>query len=135
MRTRVRCASTGLAAGCAVHRHRDDASARLRDRRAQGRNGGRCRRNCTATSGRPTSAIFTNPPLFDIQVRFRDGGSGETSLVSAIACAGADGTSNTDDTTGWGLNPPPTGDTLTITGNKVSPGPTETITCTIVVDP
>jgi hypothetical protein len=70
---------------------------------------------------------FTDTPLADIQVRFRDGGSGETTLAQALSCTGANGTSSTGATTGWD-------NTLTISGNKV--GATDlTITCTIVIDP
>jgi hypothetical protein len=42
--------------------------------------------SCDDLSGVPATAIatFTNPPLFDIQVNFRDAGSGETSIVSIV---------------------------------------------------
>ena len=68
------------------------------------------------------SAIFRNPPLSDIQVRFRDGGSGETSAT--ISCDNSTGTTSTADTTTWD-------DTTTVTGVNA---PT-TIVCTIVIDP
>jgi hypothetical protein len=80
--------------------------------------------NCTDATYVGESTGFTDTPLSDIQVRFRDGGSGATSLVSAISCTNTTGTSSTTDTTGWD-------DTLTITGIKV---PT-TIVCTIDIDP
>jgi prealbumin domain-containing protein len=69
------------------------------------------------------SIAFTDTPTSDIQVRFRDGGSGVTSLVS-ITCDNTTGTSDTDDTQDWD-------DTLTITGIEA---PT-TINCEIVIDP
>jgi hypothetical protein len=80
--------------------------------------------NCTDNEpGAGATATFTNPPLSDIQVRFRDGGSGETSITS-MTCNNSTGTSSTDDTTGWD-------DTLTVSGVEA---PT-TIACTIVIDP
>ena len=84
--------------------------------------------NCTTSlPGAGATATFTNPPLSDIQVRFTDGGSGETTITS-MTCNNDSGTSSTSDTTGWD-------DTLTVTGVAVNPGPTETIVCTIVIDP
>ena len=35
-------------------------------------------------SGEGNSVTFVNPPLFDFQVNFRDGGSGETSITSIV---------------------------------------------------
>jgi uncharacterized repeat protein (TIGR01451 family) len=67
------------------------------------------------------TAVFTDPPLSDIQVNFRDGGSGETSAT--ISCDNTDGTKDTTAATGW--------DT-TDTESGVAP---QTITCTIVIDP
>jgi hypothetical protein len=78
--------------------------------------------NCT--NNKPTGtavATFTNPPLSDIQVRFRDGGSGETTGV--ISCDNTDGTTDTGNTTGWD-------NTTTVTG--VTP---QKVTCTITIDP
>jgi hypothetical protein len=80
--------------------------------------------NCT--DSQPTGsavATFTNPPLSDIQVNFRDGGSGETSATS-ITC---------DNTTGTGSDTPATGwdSSRTVTGVEA---PT-TVVCTIVIDP
>lgn len=95
--------------------------------------------NCTTAKPADTaSGVFLNPPLADIQVRFRDGGSGETSLVLPVAtnltCVdGATtppalgGTVDRTGTTGWD-------DTLTITGIAINPSP-RTIVCTIVIDP
>jgi hypothetical protein len=80
--------------------------------------------NCTNNlPGAGATATFTNPPLSDIQVRFRDGGSGETSITS-MTCDNTTGTSSTTATTGWD-------DTLTVSGAEA---PT-TIVCTIVIDP
>ncbi len=83
-------------------------------------NGTNCSTNLPSGTG---VATFTNSPLSDIQVRFRDGGSGETSIIS-MTCDNATGTSSTADTTGWD-------DTLTVTGVEA---PT-TIVCTIDIDP
>jgi len=74
----------------------------------------------TAFVGGTTS--FTDTPLSDIQVNFRDGGSGTT--TATITCNNATGASSTTTALGWQT-------TLTITGVHA---PT-TITCTIVVDP
>ena len=90
--------------------------------------GTNCTDNKPATGA---TATFTNPPLSDLQVRFRDGGSGETSAT--ISCESPTGTVLTPDTTGttgWGLNPPPSGITRTYAG--LTP---RTVTCTIVIDP
>jgi hypothetical protein len=69
---------------------------------------------------------FTDTPVADIQVRFRDGGSGETHLDGSISCDNATGTASNADTTGWD-------DTHTVTGIKVDGK--VTITCTIPADP
>lgn len=65
---------------------------------------------------------FTDTPTADIQVRFRDGGSGETS--GTISCDNTTGSTSTTGTTGWD-------DTTTVTGIHA---PT-TVTCTVVIDP
>jgi hypothetical protein len=65
---------------------------------------------------------FTDTPVSDIQVRFRDGGSGATSAT--ISCDNSTGSTSTADTSGWD-------DTTTVTGVHA---PT-TITCTIDIDP
>jgi hypothetical protein len=79
--------------------------------------------NCTNNlPGAGATATFTNPPLSDIQVRFRDGGSGETSAT--ITCDNTTGTADDNNTTGWDK-------THTVTGVKA---PT-TVHCTIVIDP
>ena len=83
--------------------------------------------NCT--NNQPTGnavATFINAPLADIQVNFRDGGSGETSATS-ITCANTGTNPNTTTASGWDS-------TVTHTGIKVDPSP-RTVTCTIVLDP
>jgi hypothetical protein len=83
--------------------------------------------NCT--NNQPTGtgvATFTNPPLADIQVNFRDGGSGETSATS-ITCANTGTTPDTAPATGWD-------DSVTHEGISIDPSP-RTVTCTIVIDP
>jgi hypothetical protein len=72
--------------------------------------------------GAGATATFTNPPLSDIQVNFRDGGSGETSAV--IDCDNSTGTGDTTAITGWDTS-------NTVTGIE---GAT-TVTCTITIDP
>lgn len=75
------------------------------------------------------TAVFTNAPLADIQVRFRDGGSGETFLENDLVCTSTDtttGSSSDADTTGWD-------DTLTITDIEIDG--LVTFTCTIEIDP
>jgi hypothetical protein len=79
--------------------------------------------NCTTNKpSNANSAVFTNPPLSDIQVNFRDGGSGETTGV--IACDNTTGTTSTTPATGWTT-------TKTVTGVNA---PT-IVTCTITIDP
>jgi hypothetical protein len=83
--------------------------------------------NCT--DNQPTGAdvaTFTNVPLADIQVNFRDGGSGETSATS-ISCDNAETTPSTTPATGWD-------DSVTHEDIPIDPSP-RTITCTIVIDP
>ena len=62
-----------------LHGRRDDGSAWVRrhrrDERAHRRQSRRLQHR------RVNAAVFINPPLFDIQVRFHDGGSTETALV------------------------------------------------------
>jgi Prealbumin-like fold domain len=79
--------------------------------------------NCTDNlPGAGATATFTNPPLSDIQVNFRDGGSGETSAT--ITCDNSTGTSDNTPATGWDTS-------TTVTGVEA---PTE-IHCTIHIDP
>ncbi|HSK28264.1 MAG TPA: SpaA isopeptide-forming pilin-related protein, partial [Jiangellales bacterium] len=86
--------------------------------------------NCT--DNLPTGAAvatFVNAPLADIQVNFRDGGSGETSLTS-IDCAGLGAAPDALDSTpatGWD-------DSVTHEDIAIDPSP-RTIVCTIVIDP
>jgi hypothetical protein len=75
----------------------------------------------------PGVVTFTNPPLADIQVNFRDGGSGETSLSEPLACDNPSGSSSTAPAPGWGSS-------LTVTGVQAG-ATTITITCTIKIDP
>jgi hypothetical protein len=72
-------------------------------------------------------ATFTNAPLADIQVNFRDGGSGETTTGSTIECVDGGGTD-------LGANDATATDTWdkSETHLGLEPG---TYTCTIVIDP
>ncbi len=83
--------------------------------------------NCTDNqpSG-AAEATFTNPPLADIQVNFRDGGSGETSITS-MSCTNTGTTADTDTAAGWD-------DSVTHEGIEIDPSP-RTVVCTIVIDP
>jgi hypothetical protein len=77
----------------------------------------------------PTGAAlvtFTNPPLADIQVNFRDGGSGETSATS-ITCDNTGTTADTTPASGWD-------DSVTHEDISIDPSP-RTVTCEIVIDP
>jgi hypothetical protein len=65
---------------------------------------------------------FTDTPTSDIQVNFRDGGSGETS--GSISCDNTTGTGSDTITSGWDTS-------RTVTGISA---PT-TVTCTITIDP
>jgi hypothetical protein len=79
--------------------------------------------NCTDNQPADDSAAtvtFTNPPLADIQVNFRDGGSGETSAT--IDCTGQTADSTT----------PPTGWDSSKTFEDLPPG---TYNCQVVIDP
>lgn len=74
-------------------------------------------------------ATFTDKPLSDIQVNFRDGGSGETNNSNTtISCDnGTNGTTSTTAATNWDKS-------VTVTG--VQTGSTDTvIDCTITIDP
>jgi hypothetical protein len=83
--------------------------------------------NCTDNlPGEDATATFTNAPLADIQVNFRDGGSGETSATS-ITCDNTGTTPDTTPATGWD-------DSVTHEDISIDPSP-RTITCTIVIDP
>lgn len=78
----------------------------------------------SVTTGSDGTVSFTDTPLSDFQVNFRDGGSGATSAT--ISCDNSTGTSSTATATGWDTS-------LTVTGVKVS-GLT-TVHCTITIDP
>jgi hypothetical protein len=83
--------------------------------------------NCTDNPpGSGATATFTNPPLADIQVNFRDGGSGETSATS-ITCANTGTTADTTPATGWD-------DSVTHEDIQIDPSP-RTVQCEIVIDP
>ena len=83
--------------------------------------------NCGANPPTGTGVVtFTNPPLADIQVNFRDGGSGETSVTS-MECTNTGTTADTSPASGWD-------DSVTHEGIAIDPSP-RTITCTIVIDP
>jgi hypothetical protein len=83
--------------------------------------------NCTDNQPTGTGVVtFTNAPLADIQVNFRDGGSGETSATS-ITCANTGTTGSTTPATGWDQS-------LTHEDISIDPSP-RTITCEIVIDP
>jgi hypothetical protein len=71
-------------------------------------------------------ATFTNAPLADIQVNFRDGGSGETSATS-ITCENTGTAPDTTTAAGWDSS-------VTHAGIEIDPSP-RTVTCTIVIDP
>jgi hypothetical protein len=74
----------------------------------------------------PAANDFVDVPLSDIQVNFKDGGSGTTSATS-ITCDNSTGTSDTTAASGWDSS-------LSVTGVEVNPSPT-TVHCTIVIDP
>jgi uncharacterized repeat protein (TIGR01451 family) len=83
--------------------------------------------NCTDNLPTGTGVVtFTNAPLYDLQVNFRDGGSGETSATS-ISCTTTDGAGDLTPATGWDAS-------NTFEDELLSSNP-ETITCVIVVDP
>jgi hypothetical protein len=86
--------------------------------------------NCTDNQPSDENWVtFTNAPLADIQVNFRDGGSGETSATS-IDCDNDPATPDPVDAA-----PAPGWDTsVTHEGIAIDPSP-KTITCTIVIDP
>ena len=86
--------------------------------------------NCTNALPSGTAVVtFVNPPLADIQVNYRDGGSGETSLTS-VDCSGLGTSPDTLDAT------PATGWDASATHEDIAINPSpRTITCTIVIDP
>jgi uncharacterized surface anchored protein len=82
--------------------------------------------NCTDNQPTGTGVVtFTNAPLADIQVNFRDGGSGETSATSITCDAGT--TPDTTPATGWD-------NSVAHEDIPIDPSPV-TITCEIVIDP
>lgn len=79
--------------------------------------------NCTDNLPTGSAVVtFTDPPTSDIQVNFRDGGSGETSAT--ITCDNTTGTGDDTAANGWDTS-------RTVTGVEA---PT-TIHCTIEIDP
>lgn len=83
--------------------------------------------NCTdSPPGTGATVTFTNPPVADIQVNFRDGGSGETSLDS-MSCTNTGTTGSTTAADNWD-------DSVTHTDIPIDPSPRE-IVCTITIDP
>lgn len=82
--------------------------------------------DCTDNQpGDAVSATFTNAPLADIQVNYRDGGSGETSATSVTCDDGT--TEDAEPASGWDTS-------ATHLGIPIDPSP-QTIVCTIVIDP
>jgi hypothetical protein len=87
--------------------------------------------NCTDNQPDAANvATFTNAPLADIQVNFRDGSSTETSATS-IDCAPAGGSNMTPSST-----TPPTDwdDSATFEDLSIDPSP-RTFNCTVIIDP
>ena len=83
--------------------------------------------NCTDNQPTGTGVVtFINAPLADIQVNFRDGGSGETSVTS-MTCDNTGTTPNTTPASGWD-------DSVTHENISIDPSP-RTVTCTIEIDP
>ena len=84
--------------------------------------------NCGASKpSTAQSAVFTDPPLYDLQVNFRDGGSGETSAT--ISCDPLE----PPDSTMPPIVIPPWDTSSTYTGRSGTYP--QTVTCTITVDP
>jgi hypothetical protein len=93
--------------------------------------------NCTANlPGAGATATFHDPPLADVQIRWKDDGSGELSLdggaASGLTCTttATTGTQDRTGTTGWN-------DTLLVPNIQVTSGstPNVTLTCTVKIDP
>jgi hypothetical protein len=79
--------------------------------------------NCTTNLPAVTDrAVFLDPPLYSLQVNFKDGGSGETSAT--ISCPALDPADSTTPPSGWDMS--------STYNNRNAPA---TITCTITVDP
>lgn len=70
---------------------------------------------------------FSDTPLSDIQVNFRDGGSGVTDAM--ITCDNTTGNSDTSSATGWDKS-------LTVTGVHAGTSADPTVVkCTLTIDP
>ena len=79
--------------------------------------------NCTTSKpGTGATATFTNAPLYDLQVNFKDDGSGETSAT--ISCSPLEPPDST-------APPSP----YTTSSTYTSRSAPQTVTCTITVDP
>jgi hypothetical protein len=87
--------------------------------------------------GAGATATFHDPPLADVQIRWKDDGSGELSLdgtvangLSCTAGSATTGTQDRTDTTGWK-------NTLLVPNIQVTSGstPNVTLTCTVKIDP
>ena len=96
-----------------------DADSTEADQSVTVANGTNCDDSLPAASA---TATFHNPPLSDIHVSFRDGGSGETSAT--ISCDNTTGTQDTTTENNWDTTDTETG----IEGST-------TVVCTIVIDP
>jgi len=96
--------------------------------------GTNCTNNLPAAGA---TATFHDPPLADVQIRWKDDGSGELSLdggaASGLTCT-TTATTGTQDRTG---NVSPWHDTLTVPNIQVTSGstPNVTLTCTVKIDP
>jgi uncharacterized repeat protein (TIGR01451 family) len=95
--------------------------------------------DCSTTPTGAAVVTFINPPLFDVQVNFRDAGSGETSAFS-IDCVATSTTNTTSITppTGW-VTPngasETTEDVAYVPNGGVGEENLMIINCTIKVDP
>jgi hypothetical protein len=84
---------------------------------------------CSDSTYIGASKAFTDSPLSDVQVNFKDDGSGETNNSgTTISCDnGTNGTTSTTAASGWQKS-------VTVTGVKT--GSTDTVIhCTITIDP
>jgi hypothetical protein len=93
--------------------------------------------NCTDNlPAAGATATFHDPPLADVQIRWKDDGSNELSLdgtvASGLSCttSATTGTQDRTDTTGWK-------NTLLVPNIQVTSGstPNVTLTCTVKIDP
>jgi hypothetical protein len=88
----------------------------------------------SASSNSGSTVTFTDPPLTDVIIAWRDGGSGETSLFQTMTCS-ADNSTGTDAATGTGFGLPSGWTTSdAIKGVQISSS-NVTVTCTAVIGP